>query len=162
MTAFPMLHDYPLKNRLGEGSKKGYRIILSGDLKPQVYLAPPITPRILQRIFEIHNRRSRRGINATPQLLEALCEYLNQFRTLPSRVLSSYEAAEKAGIPRSNLFYYLGILKRQGLSIPRDNRTLYSFQYANICLRCRMRYPKDVNLCPICGKATRKKPRHSR
>lgn len=157
-----MSPDQSSRKQLGEGSKMGYRAILLGELKPLVYLAPPITSQVLRRIFERHNRRSRRGIKVTPQLVEALCEYMNQFRVLPSRIMSSYEAAEKAGIPRSNLFYYLGILKEQGLYIPRRNHTLYGFRYANICLRCRMRYPKDVNLCPICGKATRKRPRHLR
>lgn len=132
------------------------------DLKPLTYLAPPVTPKVLQGIFMRHNRRSRREIKATPRLLEALCEYINQFRRLPSRIVTSYEAAEKAGISRSSLFYYLGVLKEQGLSIPSRNRTLYCFRYANVCFQCRIRYPKDVHLCPVCGKATRKKPRGSR
>ncbi|MBS7646158.1 hypothetical protein KEJ44_09040 [Candidatus Bathyarchaeota archaeon] len=136
--------------------------IPSGELKPIVYSAPPVTPRVLRRAFERYNRRSRRGIKVTPRLLEALCEYVNQFRILPSRIISSYEAAEKAGISRSSLFHHLNILRREGLSIPGHNHSLYCFRHANVCLRCHIRYPKDLHLCLVCGRATRKRPRHSK
>lgn len=144
------------------GRSMGCEATLLEGLKPLTYLASPVTPKVLQGIFMRHNRRSRREVKTTPRLLEALCEYINQFRRLPSRIVSSYEAAEKAGVSRSSLFYYLGILKGQGLFIQGHDRTLYCFRHANVCLRCRIRYPKDVHFCPVCGKATRKRPRRSK
>lgn len=144
------------------GSGMGCEVILLERPKPRVYLTQPITPETLRRMFTEYNQQSRRGIKTTPQLLEALSEYINQFRMLPSRILTRREAAEKAGVSRSALRHYLRLLKMLGLNLNRTDRgnPLYCFQYANVCLRCRMKYPKDVHICPLCGRPTRKKPRH--